>query len=252
MSRRERHQAIINLVNDKSGCSVEDLVAEFEVSDTTIRRDLQTLEEQNLIKRTHGGAMPVVDRGKPYENRKTYNRERKASIGARAVEEIFPKQIVLFDSGSTAHEVVKQIPEGRSFTPITPMPAIARELSRKGLEPALTGGTYREETHSCVGPWAEKYIKQLNADLLVLCADGIDESGLTVRNIEQSYLKELMIDRSNRVVLVADNSKFDSSHAYQFADYEAVDIFITNDTTPVHIRSVMTTAEIELIENTHS
>lgn len=251
MLRKERHQKIINLVNDRNGCTVDELVAELGVSDTTIRRDLRELADQNLVERTHGGAMPIVDRGKPYESRKTYNREQKAAIGERAVDEIFHDQIVLFDSGSTALEVAKQVPDELSFDPITPMPAIAHELGERGLDPSLTGGTYRMGTNSCVGPWAEKYINQMNIDLFILCTDGVDEEGLTVRNIQQSYLKELMIDRSERVVLVADHSKFESSHAYTFTDYTTVDVFITDDSVPSHIRAELTAANVEVVENTY-
>jgi len=251
MSRKERHREIINLVNNNNGCSVDELVANFDVSDATIRRDLRELAEQNLIERTHGGAVPIVDRGKPYDNRKTYNQDRKEAIGRRAVDEIFADQIVLFDSGSTAHEVSKQVPDELEFTAITPMPVIAHELGMKGHSPDLTGGAYKQGTHSCVGPWAEKYVNQMNLDLLFLCTDGIDEEGLSIRNIKQSYLKERMIDRAERTVLIADHSKFGASHAYNFADYTDLDVFVTDDSIPASIRAELEAAGVELITHTY-
>lgn len=252
MLPKERKQKIVNLINDWSGCSVDELAEEIGVSETTIRRDLQDLEEQKLIERTHGGAMPPINRGEPYENRKIHNFEQKAAIGEQAVDEIHQEQIVIFDSGSTPIEVAKRVSSDLSFVPVTPMPSIAHELAEKDFEVHLIGGTYRKENRSSVGPWAEKYIQQMNVDLLVLGTDGIDEKGLTARNIQQYRLKELMIENAKRVVLVADHSKFNDSHAFRFADHAAIDLFITDGSIPEPIREAFKSSEVDLIENVYS
>jgi DeoR family fructose operon transcriptional repressor len=252
MLPKERKQQIVNLVNDRSGCSVDELADEIGVSETTIRRDLQDLTSQNLIERTHGGAVPTVNRGKPYDNRKIYHLDQKAAIGERAVDEIHQEQIVIFDSGSTPIEVAKRVPSDRSFVPVTPMPSIARELAEKEFEVHLTGGIYRSGNHSTVGPWTEKYVQQLTVDLVILGTDGIDETGLTARNVQQSRLKELMIENAERVVLVADHSKFNDSHAFWFADHDAIDLFITDDSIPDPIREAFGSAGVELVANVYS
>lgn len=76
----ERRGEIVNLVNDRRGCSVEELAAELGVSETTIRRDLRELSSQNLVERTRGGAMPTMSRGRDYDNRKIHNQEAKAAV----------------------------------------------------------------------------------------------------------------------------------------------------------------------------
>lgn len=250
----ERRHEIVNLVNDRRGCSVNELVAELGVSGTTVRRDLTELADQNLIERTRGGAMPAVNRGKPYDNRKIHNREAKVAIGARAVEEIHHEQIVFFDCGTTTFEIAQEVPiaEDRSFVPMTPMPMIARELAHKGFETHLTGGLYSQENQTTVGPWAEKFIQQTNFDLLFLGTDGIDDDGLTARNVHQHRLKELMIDNAKRVVLVSDHTKFGNNHAFQFADLNAVDCFITDLDIPEGIREAFRSVGTELVENTYS
>jgi|AntDeeMinimDraft_5_1070356.scaffolds.fasta_scaffold01355_7 DeoR/GlpR family transcriptional regulator of sugar metabolism len=248
----ERRQEIVNLVNDSQGCSVEELASEFGVSETTIRRDLQELSEQNLIERTRGGAMPTVSRGKDYDNRKIHNLEAKAAIGAQAVDEIHQEEIVIFDCGTTTFEIAKQVSTDQSFVPMTPMPLIGRELAQKGFETHVTGGLYRPENYTAVGPWAEKFIQQTNADLFFLGTDGIDTDGLTARNVHQHRLKELMIENAKRTVLVSDHTKFGDNHTFRFAGLDAVDLFITDREIPVDIREAFRSAGVDLVENTDS
>lgn len=252
MRPKHRKQKVVGLINDRNGCSVAELADEIGVSDATIRRDLRDLEEQNLVERTYGGASPVVSHGKPYEQRKVYNVEQKRAIAERAVEEIHGKQVVFFDGGTTLRELAKRVPEKRSITPITRMPSVAYELAELGHEAHTTGGTYREESHSYVGPWADERVRQMNVDLLFLGTDGIDEEGLTARAVQQARIKRTLIDNAKRVVLVADHSKFDDSHAFQFAAHSSVDLLVTDGETPPAVRDELTAAGVAIAENTHS
>lgn len=245
----ERRREIVNMVNNRRGCSVKELAAELSVSETTIRRDLQELSTQNLIERTRGGAMPTVNYGQDYDNRKIQNREAKAAVGDRAAEEIHKKEIVLFDCGTTTFEIATHVPNDLSFIPMTPMPMIARELAQKGLKTHLIGGLYRHENQTSVGPWAEKFIQQTNFDLLFLGTDGIDEDGLTARNIHQHRLKELMLENAKRVVLVSDHTKFGNNHTFQFADPAAIDLFITDRDIPENIRDAFRSDGVDIVEN---
>lgn len=252
MLPKERKQQIVNIVNDRRGCTVEELAEVINVSETTIRRDLQDLEERKLVERTYGGAMPTVNQGKPYDNRKIHNIDQKVAIGERAADEIHQDQIVILDGGTTPIEVAKQVSSEISFTPVTPMPLIARELAEMNLEVHLIGGIYDPENYSVTGPWAHKFIQRINADLLVIGADGIDETGLTTRDIQQYRLKELMVEHSNRVVLVADHSKFGNSHPFYYSDYSSIDLFITDETIPSQIREQFEANDVELVENVYS
>lgn len=249
MLPKQRQQTIVDLVNDWNGCSVDELADEIGVSAATIRRDLRDLEERSLIERTHGGATPVVSHGKPYEKRKVYNIDQKRAIAEQAIEEIHEKQVVSFDSGSTLIEVAKRVPSELSITPVTRMPAIASELSERGHEVSLTGGTYQTESHSCVGPWAEERIRQLNADLLFLGTDGIDEEGVTARDVQQAQSKRTLIANAKRVVLVADHSKFGDKHAFQFASHSAIDSLITDAEVSQPIRDELAAAGVEIVDN---
>lgn len=249
MLPEERRERIVTLVNDYNGCSVEELAERTDCSEATVRRDLQQLADRNLLKRTHGGAMPAVKRGQPYDNRRIQNREEKAAIGERGAREVHEGQIVIFDSGSTPLEVAKRVPEEFPVTPVTPMPTIAHVLARKGLGVHLTGGIYRGENHTSAGPWAEERIQQMNVDLLVLGTDGIDERGLTARNVHQSRLKEIMIRTAERVVLVSDHSKFNGDHPFRFAGLETIDLCITDQPIPESLREGFRTGDVDLVED---
>jgi len=252
MLPKKRKQQIVDLVEDRNGCSVDELADEIEVSSATIRRDLQDLEERKLIERTHGGATPVISHGKPYEKRKVQYIDQKRSIAERAVEEIREGQVIFFDSGSTLVELAKRVPESLSITAVTRMPAVTYKLAERDHEVALTGGTYQKEGHSCVGPWADNRVKQINADLLFLGTDGIDENGVTARDIQQSQIKRTLIDNARRVVLLADHSKFDKQHAYQFGLHSSIDVLITDSTVPESVREGISSAGVQIIENTYS
>lgn len=252
MLPKQRQQGIVDLINDRNGCSVDELADEIGVSEATIRRDLRDLEEQSLVERTHGGATPVVSHGKPYEKRKVYNIDQKRAIAERATEEIHEEQVVSFDSGSTLIELAKRVPTELSITPITRMPSIAYELSERGHEVYLTGGTYQKESHSCVGPWADERIQQMNADLLFLGTDGIDETGLTVQDIQQAQIKRTLIANAKRIVLVADHSKFGDKHAFQSASHSSIDLLITDEEIPQSIRDELTSAGVEIVDDTYS
>jgi DeoR/GlpR family transcriptional regulator of sugar metabolism len=248
MLPKERQQRIVNIVNNRGGCTVDKLAAELNVSDATIRRDLQELDNQNLIERTYGGASPTVSHGMSYDSRKTCNKEAKRAIGKRAADEIFRDQTVLFDSGSTTREVAIQTTDVE-FSPVTPMPQIAHELSLNGLQPNLTGGKYQAGTYSCTGQWTEKFINKINFDVLLLCTDGINNQGLTTQNMQQSYLKQTMIQQSERVILVADNSKISSKHAYNFANLSDIDAFITDQAVNNKFQTECESAGVDLVTN---
>ncbi|GGL42539.1 DeoR family transcriptional regulator [Halarchaeum grantii] len=251
MLPERRKRTIVDLVNDRDGCSVAELATEIGVSETTIRRDLRDLEERSLLERTHGGATPVISHGRPYETRRVYNVEEKRAIAERAVAEVRDTQVAFFDSGSTLIEVAKQVPEDLSMTAVTRMPAIAHELSERGHETHLTGGTYRPDGHDCVGPWTDERVRQTNADVLFLGTDGVDREGLSARDMQQSQAKRALIENAARVVLVADHSKFAESHAFRVASHDAIDLLVTDAAVPEAIREALVAAGVEVAAETH-
>jgi DeoR family fructose operon transcriptional repressor len=225
-----RRRTIVELVSENGGCSVDELATELEVSKPTIRRDLQRLEENNWIERSHGGAVPItsVGREETYQQKGVQNLPEKAAIGERAVEEIIGDPVVFFDSGTTTMEVAKRISMDELTLAVTNSPLVALELGTDNGTVKLTGGTLRGRTRALVGPSAERFMERMQFDLLFLGTNAIDDNGLMTPNETEARMKGLMIERSERVVLVADHTKLGERSVVRFAELDEIDAFVTD------------------------
>lgn len=246
-----RKRKIVGIVSERGGCSVDDLAAELDCSKATIRRDLNDLADQQLVERTHGGAVPATSVGEEqtYGQKEVQNLDAKMAIAERAVEEIHDNEVVFFDSGTTTMQVAKQAPTDGSFLSVTNSPLLALELCKGDNEVKLTGGSLRQRTRALVGPSAERFMAQMTFDLLFLGTNAIDfEQGLMTPNEDEARLKELMIEKARRVVLVADTSKLDQQGFVRFARFEDLDTFITDEQLPEEAREPLLSAGVKLVE----
>ena len=233
----ERRRRIAERVTEQGGQSVDELATALDVSKATIRRDLTELEERGLVDRSHGGAVPVTSVGgeQTYDQREVQNLDAKRAIADRAVDEIIDGSVVFFDSGTTTMEVARAAPKDGSFLAVTNSPRLAVELGKEENEVKLTGGTLRRRTRALVGPTAESFMGRLTFDLLFLGTNAIhDDGSLTTPNEDEARMKQLMVERSKRVVLVSDSSKLSRQSFVQFAHLDDVDVFITDAPIPDH------------------
>lgn len=247
----ERKRKIVELVSERDGRSVGELAENLDYSKATIRRDLRELEEEGLIERSHGGAVPVttVGREEPYERREVQNLGGKRAIAERAVEEIRGGAVVFFDAGTTTMQVAKAAPKDGLSLAATNSPRLSVELGKEDNEVKLTGGTLRRRTRALVGPTAEAFMKRMNFDLLFLGTNAVHDDGtLTTPNEDEARMKELMIERSARVVLVADHRKLGERSFVRFGDLGSVDAFITDAPVPSPSREPFEAADVEVIE----
>jgi DeoR/GlpR family transcriptional regulator of sugar metabolism len=246
----ERKRRIVELVTAADGRSVEALAEELGYSKATIRRDLQELEDQGLIERSHGGAVPVTSVGheQAYGQKEVQNLDAKRAIAERAVAEITEGQVVFFDAGTTTMQVAQNAPKDGSMLAVTNSPRLAVELGKEDNDVKLTGGTLRRRTRSLVGPTAESFLERTNFDLLFLGANAVDvESGLTTPNEEEARVKELMVQRASRVVLVADASKIGERSFVTFADLSDVDLFVTAGEIDDEVRERFEAEDVTLV-----
>jgi len=246
-----RKRKIVELVSENDGCSVEELADAMDCSKATIRRDLSDLADRQLIERSHGGAVPATTVGEEqsYGQKEVQSLDAKMSIAERAVREIQENQVVFFDAGSTTMQVAKHAPTDGSFLSVTNSPLLALELSKEDNEVNLTGGTLRRQTRALVGPSAESFMERMNFDLLFLGTNAIDPvQGLMTPNEDEARIKELMIEKSRRVVLVADGSKLQNRSFVRFAGFEDLDVFVTDASLTETQRDPFETAGVELVE----
>ncbi|MCC5913789.1 MAG: DeoR/GlpR transcriptional regulator [Balneolaceae bacterium] len=208
----ERREQIVQLIQEEGKVRVDELSDTFDVSNVTIRNDLDILEKKGLLHRTHGGALKrkSVYEDPKIEEKQWINRKEKQKIGRRAVELIENGDSILLDSGTTTLEIATQIHEKRNLTVMTNAIKISLELANiEGVTVMMTGGQLRRESYSLVGPDAESTIRNYYFDKLFLGVDGMDlEYGLTTPNPMEAQLNRIMVERAREVIAVTDSSKF--------------------------------------------
>lgn len=233
MFAEERKQKIIDVVNENTKITVDFLCEKFSVSPATIRNDLRELEENGLLKRTHGGA--ISNKKVTYESnfiqKEIENKEAKESIAKLAVQYIQKGDSVIIDTGTTTYEMVKQMVNCENLTVVTNDLQIAALLERNtNATIIMLGGVVRRDYHYVAGSPAMNTIKNLNVDKAFIAVNGISmKRGLTTPNIDTAGYKTELINAANEVIVLADNSKLNQNKFVKFADVSDVDLIITDE-----------------------
>jgi len=239
----DRQGKIVDLLRDEPFVDIRSLTERFGVSVATVRRDLRELEEAGLLRRTHGGAVSINQAGQdaPHAARSVSHQAEKAAIAAAAVKMIADGDAVLLDAGTTALEVAKLLVGRKGLTLISNGADIVAELIR-GDTPNVysVGGEYTDSNRSFRGPLAESFIRQFNVDKLILNASSIDlDRGLIcTASPQNASIQKAMIEVANRVIVVADHTKFGKSSLSVTTKIEDVGVIVTD----VGARSIIETA----------
>jgi DeoR family fructose operon transcriptional repressor len=198
-----------------------------------VRRDLRDLEEQELLRRTHGGAVAMLqnDNNEPsFLEKEDRFQQQKLEIASSALSLIREGDTIMLDSGTTTYHLAKLLKNFQRLTVVTNSVMVAQELANeKNIELLLTGGTLRPETLAMVGPLAERAIESVHVDKLFLATNGFDiETGLTTPNLLEAATKKRMIRSAQQVILLADHSKFGRVSFSRFGDAEDINLLITD------------------------
>lgn len=228
----ERHEQIIELAMVKGRVDVRGLADRFGVTTETIRRDLAHLQDQKLVRRVHGGAVPWEGlRYEPLLNvRGALNAEEKHRISKRALEELPADGAILLDSGSTSAHLAQLLPNDRQLTVVTNSIPVAQALENNdAMEVVLIGGTLRKNTMALVDATGVKALSKIVVDVTFLCTDGASPTrGFTTPYTEEVAIKRAMISSARRVVSLFDHSKVGNDRLHWFASIDEVDTIITD------------------------
>lgn len=228
----ERHEMIVRLVNERGSIRVSELSEICNVTEETIRRDLDRLEEAGRLIRSHGGAVSVSDPQPeiPYLEREVTRMEEKKRIAKQAVAYIEPHDRIILDASTTAWYMAAIVPD-IPLTVLTNSIKVAMELSTKEkVEVISTGGTLAPRSLSFLGPSAERSLDQYHVDKVFLSCKGIHlERGISESNELQALVKKKMINISDKVFLLADTSKIGVQAFTYFAALSQIDEIITDD-----------------------
>ncbi|CQR56329.1 DeoR/GlpR transcriptional regulator [Paenibacillus sonchi] len=231
MLAAERRKKIIDLVHQDKRVLVSDLSRMFEVTEETIRRDLEKLEKDGILSRTYGGAMlnRHTNEDLPFVTRNALNTDMKRNIALKALDLINDGDTLMVDPSSTAFEFLKLLGNKNNLTVITNSINILHEFASSGMNIISSGGSLRHRSLSLVGPVAHDTIRRYNVDTAVISCKGIDmERGVTDSNEPECELKKYMLRQAQKVVLLADHTKFDKTAFTRLVELSSIDVLITD------------------------
>jgi len=228
----ERRRRIREIIQSQGSVRVSALSQLLGVSELTIRRDLEQLEKTGLLERTHGGAvLSHRMRHEPlYTEKDRIHRKEKQAIGLAAAALVEDGDTLLINSGSTTLQIFRHLGGYKHLRVITSNMGAFREVQGLGLELILTGGTYREQSNSLVGPLATLCLQQVYGSRCFIGVDGVSARyGLTTPIAQEAEIARMMIERTHGpVIVVADHSKMGVVANFVTAPIHKIDILITD------------------------
>ncbi|GCE29621.1 DeoR family transcriptional regulator [Dictyobacter alpinus] len=237
----ERRQQIMMVVEKERRVMVSDLRERFAVSDVTIRKDLNWLEAQGLVLRTHGGAILNTSVSNPSELsidvRQQLHHVEKERIGEVAASMIHDGETIALDASTTALAIVPFLHTKRDLTVITNGVRAGIDLLQiPGVSVMLPGGMLRKESHSLVGHWGQSILEQIHISKAFVGARGLTlHAGLTDVNAEEVELKQAIVNSAQEVIAVIDSTKWGQVTLATFCPIERLQCIITDTQAPTQM-----------------
>jgi DeoR family fructose operon transcriptional repressor len=249
----ERQQAIAATVMSQGRASVADLAQAYDVTTETVRRDLAVLDRAGLLRRVHGGAVPVraLHLVEPSVDERESTRAGHKHAIALAAAEFIPQSgaTVLFDAGTTTARVAALLPPDRELLIVTnSVPIAARLASLTSVSLQLLGGQVRGLTQATVGERAVGMLESLRVDIAFIGTNGISvRHGLSTPDPGEAAVKRAMVVCANFVVVVADSSKLGREEFVSFAPIDRVDVLVTDSEITPEDRAALTEHGVDVV-----
>ncbi|MCD9025809.1 DeoR/GlpR family DNA-binding transcription regulator [Cohnella silvisoli] len=213
MFASNRRDQILEMLQRDKQVLVKELALHFKVSEGTLRTDLRILEDEGLLERTHGGAVPVRTKAdfREYRNptRSDLNYEEKRAIGRKAVNLVTTGQCIILDASSTALELAKALTDHNYLTVVTNGLEAAMTLNQNPrINVILIGGVLRAGSKTIEGVLGKNILEGIHADLFFTSAEGVSfEEGMTDFSLYEAELKKLMAANARKTIALADHTK---------------------------------------------
>ncbi len=235
MSQLERQQRILALISqleEGQSMSIKELAARFYSSESSVRRDIISLEDRGLVTHIYGGVMPARYRNSvmPASIRDSEHSEAKEKIASAAAAMISDGDTIFLDASSTASRILKYLGGKKDIRVITNNQRIFSDFGGQDFTLYCTGGTYNFKNHNFLGHMAEEYISRVSADILFFSSVGLSESG-EINDIseEETAIKRAMLARARKKVFLCDSSKLGVSKLITVCGIGDVDCVISDD-----------------------
>lgn len=235
MKAAERQLRIRQMFGARDFVDVETLCRELKASESSVRRDLGILENENALRRVYGGAIPVQVAG-DYALESARSSDEKSHIARMAASLIDDGQTVILDGGTTVLAVAREL-AAKSIHVITNSLPIAEVLeSHRNIELTLTGGYLDPRIRVMLGPFCEQMLSAMRADAVIMGIGSISETGFSNNNTLVVGSEKKMIEVADRMIVVADHTKFGRGGMFQVAPLEAADVVVSdNELAPEYV-----------------
>lgn len=234
--------------------AVEEFAVRLGVSRETIRRDLAHLDAMGKLKKFHGGARVVaratvsIDIEGPFAQRMAQNAEAKRRIARAACRLLAPEDSLFIDTGSTTVIMAEALAELQSLVIITNSPRIAATVATNGSHKVfLIGGAYEADAGESVGPLALEQIAKFRARHVILTIGAIDAISIMDFDLQEAEVAKAMIERADRITVLADHSKLDRRGVFEVAPLSAIDTVVTDVEPPTAIAEALIASGVELL-----
>ncbi|MFJ4172656.1 DeoR/GlpR family DNA-binding transcription regulator [Microbacterium sp. NPDC089696] len=248
MKRAARLNAILDLLAADGEVGVDDLVARFGASPATTRRDLDSLAEQRLLTRTHGGAVAqTIAYELPIRYKSHLRTKQKDSIAQTAAALVTPGMVVGLSGGTTTTAIAaalaarEDLSSGTGITVVTNAVNIAAQLAtRPDIKVVVTGGVIHSRSYELVGPFVEQLLRGIRLDIAFIGVNGMDaDAGATTQDEREAAVNRMMAERATRAVVVTDSSKLGRVAFAAVGGAELFPVLLTDDgATPADLAAL--------------
>lgn len=245
----QRRLRLLELIRREGFVSVPDIRSTLEVSESTIRRDLDYLEAEGEARRTHGGVFFTGQAAamRHFEDRRDGQWERKRQVAIAASELIDDYDTLLLDGGSTAYELARQL-VGRPLQIVTnSLPLANLFVSSEQADLVMLGGYVHSRTSVALGPYANEMLASLNVQKAILSIAAADHRGYYNSNLLLVETERAMMDCADQTIVVADSSKFGKSSLAKLCDLGEVQTVVTNTSLEAEARQALEAAGVTLV-----
>jgi len=250
----ERQTRIAELLVRRGMADLETLCAELAVSQSTVRRDLDSMEERGLVKRTHGGVVWIgepgrADGGHPYafDQRMGVLADTKRQIARAAAKLVEPSQTILLDGGTTTFFLAQELLNQSLQIVTNSLPIANVFLNAKDVELILTGGVLYPRYGVLLGPMADQALAAVHATILFISVAGINEGSLFNQNPLLVQAERRMMEQAQKAVLLADSSKFGQQALARLGGLNEIDLVISDAGLSEAYREEVRAAGCELV-----
>ncbi|MEL7156115.1 MAG: DeoR/GlpR family DNA-binding transcription regulator [Actinomycetota bacterium] len=252
MLARQRHDLILEMIRSQGSVRVRALADKLNVSDMTIRRDLDVLAGRNLVEKVHGGAAIVGNHTtfEPgFEAKRARQQDEKQRIAAAASTLVSPGSAIGLSAGTTTWALAQLLLNVPDLTVVTNAPSTAHTLhqsNRSDQTIVLTGGV-RTPSDALVGPLATQALDRIHLDLLFLGVHGMDlDAGFTTPNLAEAEVNSAFLESAEQVVVLADHTKWRLRGLARIAPLEGADMIISDDLLPSSALKAFADLDVEL------